>query len=294
MKINQIKEVLNSIFEEDESLKYALATNLAKYGRPQSKKSDQPSKLTKGLEKGREKYVKDLKKSMSEDKGRDMAREFISKMRDAMRSLSDDELDTFRKDIAQAFDLNMNESVNESEGAFVVTAKKDGEPDASFAYADEDMAKKFKVELDKDGYTTTISRKKVDGVAESVNEDEGTLNKIADMLDRKFPDLRFDVNTTSDRIDVRGSQRDMHDFGTELSGKKIFDYEVFHTDDDDRGEIVRIVKSDSISRGGVNEEEKKKADRCLRIARRKMPQSSAYRSGLIVKCRKGMIWKSEK
>jgi hypothetical protein len=294
MKINQIKEVLNSIFEEDESLKYALATNLAKYGRPQSKKSDQPSKLTKGLEKGREKYVKDLKKSMSEDKGRDMAREFISKMRDAMRSLSDDELDTFRKDIAQAFDLNMNESVNESEGAFVVTAKKDGEPDASFAYADEDMAKKFKVELDKDGYTTTISRKKVDGVAESVNEDESTLNKIADMLDRKFPDLRFDINTTSDRIDVRGSQRDMHDFGTELSGKKIFDYEVFHTDDDDRGEIVRIVKSDSISRGGVNEEEKKKADRCLRIARRKMPQSSAYRSGLIVKCRKGMIWKKEK
>jgi hypothetical protein len=166
-----------------------------------------------------------------------MAREFISKMRDAMRSLSDDELDTFRKDIAQAFDLNVNESIN---------------------------------------------------------EDESTLNKIADMLDRKFPDLRFDVNTTSDRIDVRGSQRDMHDFGTELSGKKIFDYEVFHTDDDDRGEIVRIVKSDSISRGGVNEEEKKKADRCLRIARRKMPQSSAYRSGLIVKCRKGMIWKKEK
>jgi hypothetical protein len=238
MKINQIKEVLNSIFEEDESLKYALATNLAKYGRPQSKKSDQPSKLTKGLEKGREKYVKGLKKAgLEEDKGRDMAREFISKMRDAMRSLSDDELDTFRKDIAQAFDLNVNKSIN---------------------------------------------------------EDESTLNKIADMLDRKFPDLRFDINTTSDRIDVRGSQRDMHDFGTELSGKKIFDYEVFHTDDDDRGEIVRIVKSDSISRGGVNEEEKKKADRCLRIARRKMPQSSAYRSGLIVKCRKGMIWKKEK
>ena len=239
MKINQIKEVLNSIFEEDESLKYALATNLAKYGRPQSKKSDQPSKLTKGLEKGREKYVKDLKKSMSEDKGRDMAREFISKMRDAMRSLSDDELDTFRKDIAQAFDLNVNESIN---------------------------------------------------------EDESTLNKIADMLDRKFPDLRFDVNTMSDRIDVRGSRSDLADFGEELQGKEIFDYEVFYIEEEpgERGAIVRIVKSDSIMRGGVNEEEKKKADRCLRIARRKMPQSSAYRSGLIVKCRKGMIWKKEK
>ena len=239
MKINQIKEVLNSIFEEDESLKYALATNLAKYGRPQSKKSDQPSKLTKSLEKGREKYVKDLKKSMSEDKGRDMAREFISKMRDAMRSLNDDELDTFRKDIAQAFDLNINESIS---------------------------------------------------------EDESTLNKIADMLDHKFPDLRFDVNTTSDRIDVRGSRSDLADFGEELHGEKIFDYEVFYLEEDpgERGAIVRIVKSDSIMRGGVNEEEKKKADRCLRIARRKIPQSSAYRSGLIVKCRKGMIWKNEK
>lgn len=190
---------------------------------------------------------------------------------------------------------------------------------------------------------------------DDLQEDEGTLNKIADMLSRKFDDLRFSVNTMSDRIDVYGSQQDLMNFGTELHGKEIFDYEVFHTDDDDRGEIVRIVKSDSISRGGVNEEmdpkemktvtyagkkvvihmhgsetewkvefidtgkivdyidvmanlkfddgttymdylkeKKDKADRCLRVARRKMPQSSAYRSGLIVKCRKGMIWKKEK
>ena len=45
MKIKEIKK----LFEEDEGLKYALATNLAKYGRPQSKKSDKPSKLTKIL-----------------------------------------------------------------------------------------------------------------------------------------------------------------------------------------------------------------------------------------------------
>ena len=66
-------------------------------------------------------------------------------------------------------------------------------------------------------------------------------------------------------------------------------YEVFWTDEEDRGNIVRIVKSDSI-----NEKKKKDGDRCLRIARRKMPKTSAYRSGLIVKCRKGMIWKKEK
>ena len=57
MKIDKLKEIF-----EDEGLKYALATNLAKYGRPQSKKSDKKATLTKGLEKKREKNVKDLKK----------------------------------------------------------------------------------------------------------------------------------------------------------------------------------------------------------------------------------------
>jgi hypothetical protein len=40
--------------------------------------------------------------------------------------------------------------------------------------------------------------------------------------------------------------------------------------------------------------EKKKADRCLRIARRKIPKSSAYRSGNIERCRQGDIWKDLK
>jgi hypothetical protein len=41
-------------------------------------------------------------------------------------------------------------------------------------------------------------------------------------------------------------------------------------------------------------EERKKADRCLRIARRKYDKSSAYRSGAIVRCRQGKIWKGLK
>ncbi len=40
--------------------------------------------------------------------------------------------------------------------------------------------------------------------------------------------------------------------------------------------------------------EKKKADRCLRIARRKIKKSSAYRSGNIERCRQGDIWKNLK
>jgi len=37
--------------------------------------------------------------------------------------------------------------------------------------------------------------------------------------------------------------------------------------------------------------EEKKADRCLRIARQKYDKPSAYRSGAIVRCRRGEIWK---
>ena len=41
-------------------------------------------------------------------------------------------------------------------------------------------------------------------------------------------------------------------------------------------------------------EEKKKADRCKRIADRKFDKPSAYKSGAIVRCRKGKIWKDIK
>lgn len=40
--------------------------------------------------------------------------------------------------------------------------------------------------------------------------------------------------------------------------------------------------------------EEKKADRCLRIARTKYDKPSAYRSGAIVRCRNGEIWKDIK
>ena len=41
-------------------------------------------------------------------------------------------------------------------------------------------------------------------------------------------------------------------------------------------------------------EEKKKADRCKRIADRKYDKPSAYKSGAVVKCRQGKIWKKQK
>ena len=41
-------------------------------------------------------------------------------------------------------------------------------------------------------------------------------------------------------------------------------------------------------------EKKKKRDRCLRIADRKFDKRSAYKSGAVVRCRKGKIWKGLK
>ena len=419
MKLDKVKEAFSSVFEEDEALKYALATNIAKYGRPQSKPSDQPAKLTKGLEKKREKAVKDLKKVMDEqgssfpgpdmdNKGYIAARDLIDQLRKTVfKKLNDDELEEFRKTLADAFDFNLKEGlINEQADYKYLTqvildanpkmnvyysslrnvvniggvgydsgelVKNFNQPPGSstkiknnFYYANENPIDtkqeverlsngKIKVDIQKGYGGKPMVVYSVMDKRDDLQEDEGTLNKIADVLSRKFDDLDFNVNSLADRIDVRGSQQDLANFGSELHGKKIFDYEVFATDDDDRGEIVRIVKSDSISRGGVNEEmdpkemktgtyagkkvvihmhgpetewkvefidtgkivdyvdvmanlkfddgttymdylkeKKDKADRCLRIARRKMPQSSAYRSGLIVKCRKGMIWKKEK
>jgi hypothetical protein len=44
----------------------------------------------------------------------------------------------------------------------------------------------------------------------------------------------------------------------------------------------------------VLQEEKTKRDRCLRIADRKFDKPSAYKSGAVVRCRKGDIWKDLK
>jgi 8-oxo-dGTP pyrophosphatase MutT (NUDIX family) len=53
-------------------------------------------------------------------------------------------------------------------------------------------------------------------------------------------------------------------------------------------EVMALINDDLIV------EEEKKADRCLKIARRKYDKPSAYRSGAIVRCRQGKIWKDLK
>ena len=55
----------------------------------------------------------------------------------------------------------------------------------------------------------------------------------------------------------------------------------------------RMDKLNNIIRE-VLQERKKERDRCLRIADRKYDKPSAYKSGAVVRCRKGDIWKDLK
>ena len=86
-----------------------------------------------------------------------------------------------------------------------------------------------------------------------IEENKSYLEKLAANLSQKYPNLDFYVSDHTDRIDVIGSEQDKFNFGDKFHGKKFGEYEVFAIDDDDRGEVVRIVKSSSISRGKLEE-----------------------------------------
>ena len=329
MRIKQIKNII----EQDDSIKYAIATNLAKYGRPDSRPGDKKSKLTKGLEKKREKHVLDLKKSMDENqesekairdtlskeggaaglkplvkavkkfginkeelvkllkkiakvkKHRDgdyiltpiseddsfpgespsrgymEARKLIDRLRaTTFRKFNDDELYDFRKTIATAFDMSLRERKvsdgGHSGGAPIDLSEDKVEKMVALIKQRDALIKKHSDagEMFSDKVYDLDSQIQKIAKSEHLTEDiKDDLNKIANSLKSKFDDLRFIVdynkyNPERSKINVYGSQRDLFYFGNELHGKEFGEYEVFHIDDDDQGEIVRIVRSDQIMR----------------------------------------------
>jgi len=162
----------------------------------------------------------------SPSKGYTVARDLIDKLRaTTFKKFNDDELEDFRKTIADAFDFKLKEEWSKGRQAQLGLGPQSG--------------------------IFTKGQNVNDPI--DLSETKEDLERIAQSLESQFEDLKFNVSDQSDRIDVRGSQQDLSDFGSKLHGKKFGKYEVFATDDDDRGEIVRIVKSDSISKGSVNE-----------------------------------------
>lgn len=66
----------------------------------------------------------------------------------------------------------------------------------------------------------------------------------------------------------------------------------------DLREIIESVLNEKKKKRGrkkkKRDRKKKKRDRCLRIADRRYDKPSAYKSGAVVRCRKGNIWKGIK
>jgi hypothetical protein len=79
------------------------------------------------------------------------------------------------------------------------------------------------------------------------------------------------------------------DLGAEYIKNNPQEFEIFLKKLNDIIKILEFIKSKENI-----QEEKEKRDRCLRIADRKFDKPSAYKSGAVVRCRKGNIWKGLK
>ena len=53
-----------------------------------------------------------------------------------------------------------------------------------------------------------------------LNENKSHLEFLSKYLGSMYPNLRFDISDHTERIDVRGSQQDMMNWGDENHGKK--------------------------------------------------------------------------
>ena len=79
------------------------------------------------------------------------------------------------------------------------------------------------------------------------------------------------------------------DLGAEYIKNNPQEFEIFLKKLNDIIKILTFIKTKENI-----QEEKEKRDRCLRIADRKFKKPSAYKSGAVVRCRKGDIWKDLK
>lgn len=346
MKKTEVTEIIKNLFEEDESLKYALATNLAKYGRPQSKKSDKPAKLTKGLEKGREKYVKDLKKAgldeiegvplISPSEASKIHKFLTNKLRIAVNDYNESlgtndkplRMSFFEQEFplaSQFYDV-LNQALTENlteqvENSYKLSDLEFGTLVQVFGGTEDklDDRLRFDSPYNLNGSLNIPDKKTFDmwkrDFLKRFGESEIILSPEANYYDKvkvnnsKYERARelFDKamigDTGLDEATKDYGQKLDKKFFTKLKGKevkymgkthKVVDAdETLLTLQDEEGN-TKNVNYNMFTKSGFVAEDNDKPDRCLRIARRKIPQSSAYRSGLIVKCRKGMIWKKEK
>jgi len=141
----------------------------------------------------------------------------------------------------------------------------------------------IKNNIDPDMYSFEESGKEIKITRNPVNENQN------DPIDSIKMDVPLFLRSLEYAREDAKDDMDLHDFtekaiqGTKQKGTlSMADY-----DDLTRQKIKEIIQQ-------VISEKKTKRDRCLRIADRKFDKPSAYKSGAVVRCRKGDIWKDLK
>jgi hypothetical protein len=83
------------------------------------------------------------------------------------------------------------------------------------------------------------------------------------------------------------------DLGADYIEDNPQEFDIFLNKLNDIIKILNFIKIKNTIKETLNEQ-KAKRDRCLRIADRKFDKPSAYKSGAVVRCRQGKIWKDLK
>jgi len=129
-------------------------------------------------------------------------------------------------------------------------------------------------------------------------------NKIKPLQD-KINNLLLDIKDIKPSLYkeyssiVNQSINNFIDLGIEYIEKNPQEFEIFLSKLNDIIKILTFIKtkeniSENILKKLIREILQEKEDRCKRIADRRYDKPSAYKSGAIVRCRKGKIWKDLK
>ena len=311
--MSKLNEHIKQKLLEDESLKYALATNMAKYGRPQSKKSDKPTTLTKGLEKKREKHVKDLKKQGLEE--HDYGR-------------YDEYEEVIEKDLEKRFP-ELDEYSPQVHMGYYDQDRPDSDPYKGKGYGD--ITFRTRMDVEEKAFKKALDYVEKDLGFEIVSserfhdEEPGERDyfpqikfhfKIADLgiygSGLKEGTCGYDQDTRGNKLRGPGGLGEVtKPYGekypkekfAKLKGKQVKYYGSLYTVVDADPFVINLENEDGkrvkvninqFNEKGMVDEKKKKRDRCLKIADRKFKKPSAYKSGAVVRCRKGNIWKGVK
>jgi hypothetical protein len=124
---------------------------------------------------------------------------------------------------------------------------------------------------------------------DNFNEIKNLHNKINSLL-LDIKEIKSDLYEEYSNI-LNDSTMEFVNLGAKYINDNPQEFQIFLNKLRDIIKILNFIKTKENIREIIQEQ---KRDRCLRIADRKFDKPSAYKSGAVVRCRKGNIWKGLK